>query len=211
MAKIIDTHFADEATTFTVEQGMTIEEIVRACNIPEAIWSNVVIILNGTEIIRAEWDNVFPTEADVLSVHVVPLGGGDGKSILRLVAVIAVAIAAPQLVAAAGLTGTTATVATAALTVVGTLAVNALIPPPTIRPNVPGGSATSNAYFLSGQSNRARPYEIVPVTYGMHRLFANLASAPHIFSAGTSSIFQAVYDWGVGSYELSDITIGETP
>lgn len=217
MAKIIDAHFADEAKPFTVEPGKTIEEIVRACDIPEGIWLNVVIILNGTEVVRDEWSNVFPVESDVLSIHVVPLGGGDGKSILRLVAVVAIAIAAPALGAslaksAIGTTlGLSAGVAQAGITIIGTLAVNALIPPPTIRPNVPGGSATSNAYFLSGQSNRARPYEIVPVTYGMHRLFANLASAPHIFSAGTSSIFQAVYDWGVGSYELNDVVIGETP
>jgi len=215
MAKIIDAHFADEATTFTVAQGMTVEEIVKACDIPEAIWSNVVIILNGTEVIRAEWDNVFPTDADVLSVHVVPLGS-DGKQILRLVAVIAVSLYAPtigaKLAGQLGITSATGiTAVKVGVAVVGTLAVNALIPPPTIRPNVPGGSATSNAYFLSGQSNRARPYEIVPVTYGTHKLYANLASAPHIFSAGTSSIFQGLYDFGVGGYQVSDIAAGTTP
>jgi hypothetical protein len=216
MAKIIDTHFADEAKQFAVGPGKTVEEIVRACDIPEGIWSNVVIVLNGTEVARSEWGNVFPNEADVLSVHVVPLGS-DSKQILRLVAVVAIAIAAPGLGTKLAATtfgktlGLSAGVAQAGITIIGTLAVNALIPPPTIRPNVPGGSATSNAYFLSGQSNRARPYEIVPVTYGTHKLFANVASAPHIFSAGTSSIFQGLYDFGVGGYDVSNIVAGTTP
>ena len=220
MATLIDAHFAESAIKFEVAQGLSVLGIVKQCEIPEAIWSNVVIVLNGIEVTRDEWDNVYPVESDVISVHVVPLGGGDGKQILRLVATIAIAIAAPgignafgaQFGAAIGVSAKTGTaLLTAGVAVVGTLAVSALIPPPTIRPNVPGGSATSNAYFLSGQSNRIRPYEIVPVTYGEHRLFANLASAPHIFSAGTSSIFQAVYDWGVGSYSLDNVIVGETP
>ena len=216
MATIIDSHFGESALQVEVSAGLSIEGIVRQCEIPEAIWTNVVIVLNGIEVAREQWDSVYPVQSDVISVHVVPLGGGDGKNILRLVATIAVAIAAPGIGSAlAGKLGITSSFGIAAVqagvAIVGSLAINALIPPPKIRPNVPGGSATSNAYFLSGQSNRARPYEIVPITYGTHKLFANLASAPHIFSAGTSSVFEAVYDFGLGAYSINDVKVGDTP
>lgn len=216
MATIIDSHFVESALQVEVSEGLSIEGIVRQCEIPEAIWTNVVIVLNGIEVARDEWDSVYPVQSDVISVHVVPLGGGDGKKILRLVAVVAVAIAAPGIGSAiAGKLGITSSIGVAAVqagvAIVGSLAINALIPPPTIRPNIPGGSATSNAYFLSGQSNRARPYEIVPIVYGQHKLFGNLASAPHIFSAGTSSVFQAVYDFGLGNCSIGDVRVGNTP
>ena len=216
MATIIDSHFGESALQVEVSEGLSIEGIVRQCEIPEAIWTNVVIVLNGIEVARDEWDSVYPVQSDVISVHVVPLGGGDGKKILRLVAVVAVAIAAPGIGSAiAAKLGITSSIGVAAVqagvAIVGSLAINALIPPPTIRPNVPGGSATSNAYFLSGQSNRARPYEIVPIVYGQHKLFGNLASAPHIFSAGTSSVFQAVYDFGLGNCSIGDVKVGDTP
>ena len=215
MAAIIDSHFGESALQVEVGAGLSVDGIVRQCEIPEAIWSNVVIVLNGIEVARGEWDSVYPVQSDVISIHVVPLGGGDGKQILRLIAVVAVAIAAPGIGSAiAGKLGITSSIGVGAVqagvAIVGSLAINALIPPPTIRPNVPGGSATSNAYFLSGQSNRARPYEVCPVTYGLHKIYFNLASAPHIFSAGTSSLFQAVYDIGVGGYEVADIKVGDT-
>ncbi len=214
MATIIDSHFGESAVQVEVSQGLSVEGIVRQCEIPEAIWSNVVIVLNGIEVSKDQWDSVYPVQSDVISVHVVPLGS-DGKQILRLVAIIAVAIAAPSIgTALAGKLGITSTFGISAVqagvAIVGSLAINALIPPPTIRPNVPGGSATSNAYFLSGQSNRARPYEVCPITYGLHKIYFNLASAPHIFNAGTSSLFQAVYDIGVGGYAVSDIKVGDT-
>ena len=217
MATIIDPHFAESAVQVEVSAGLSVEGIVRQCDIPEAVWANVVIVLNGIEVVRAEWGNVYPIEADIISVHVVPFGGEGGKTILRLVAVIAISIAAPGIgtylsnTALGTSLGVSAAVATGIVTVVGSLVVNALIPPASIKgTGSVGASATSNAYFLSGQSNRARPYEIVPVTYGTHKLYANLASSPQIFSAGTSSVFQAVYDFGLGSYQVQDVKVGDT-
>ena len=95
MATIIDPHFAESALQVEVSAGLSVEGIVRQCDIPEAVWTNVVIVLNGIEVVRSEWDNVYPVESDIISVHVVPFGGEGGKSILRLVAVIAISIAAP--------------------------------------------------------------------------------------------------------------------
>ena len=90
----------------------------------------------------------------------------------------------------------------------GSLAINAIIPPP--KPVSPSQSAAGDSYFINSQSNRARINETIPVVYGMHKLYANLASAPSIFSAGTSSIFTALYDWGLGDLDVWDLRAGDT-
>jgi len=127
MAAIIDSHFGESALQVEVGAGLSVDGIVRQCEIPEAIWSNVVIVLNGIEVARGEWDSVYPVQSDVISIHVVPLGGGDGKAILRLVAVVAIAIAAPAIVS--GLGGsfvTTAEGVVTGLSLKGQIAVGAL-------------------------------------------------------------------------------------
>ena len=52
MATIIDSHFGESALQVEVSEGLSIEGIVRQCEIPEAIWTNVVIVLNGIEVSR---------------------------------------------------------------------------------------------------------------------------------------------------------------
>ena len=42
----------------------------------------------------------------------------------------------------------------------------------------PSQSAAGDSYFINSQSNRARINETIPVVYGMHKLYANLAICP---------------------------------
>lgn len=201
-----------------IPPGATVAEIVEAAKIPEAALPFVCIMLNGVEVARDEWDTVHAMEDDTIAVLVVP-AGNDGKSIMRLVATIAVAIAAPYAAAGLGFTTTTATGATvlsaggqavaAGITLVGTLAVNALIPPPSAR--IAGGDPAGNSYFFQNSQNNFRPYQIVPKVYGTHKMYAAMASHPLIFSAGTKSLYTGLYDWGLGAVNLYDLKIGDTP
>lgn len=209
---VIERNILEPVQTFEVAPGFTIAEILEQAAIPEPLWNNVVVTMNGITVERDQWLRVEPREEDILGIHVIPLGGDD-KGILRLVAMIAVTVVATifggPLGAAIGLKGTAAAaVGTAIITLAGTLVVNALIPPP--KPATPSLSAAGDAYFLNSQSNRARLYETIPKVYGLHKIFGNLAVAPSIFSAGTSSIFTGLYDWGLGKLDVWDIRAGDT-
>jgi hypothetical protein len=216
---IIESNALEPVTTFYVEPNNTIGEILELAKIPKAIYPNVVVIMNGIEVTRDQWDFVEPRDEDIIGLHVIPLGGDGAKGILRMVALIAVAIAIPQLalnvaalttVNAAGATVLTipGMFAVAGATLVASLAINAIIPPP--KPTTASQSAAGDAYFINSQSNRARINETIPIVYGMHKLYANLATAPSIFSAGTSSMFTSLYDWGLGNLDVWDIRAGDT-
>ena len=213
---IVETNALEPVSTFVAPAGNTIAEILHLAKVPEATWGHVVIVMNGIEVARDQWERVEPRDDDILGIHVIPLGGDGAKGILRLVALVVIAVAAPYLAGAAlagsGLTGTalavTKGVLAAGISMVGALLVNPIIPPP--KPVTPNQSAAGDAYFINSQTNRARLYEVVPVVYGQHKMYGNLASAPDIFSAGTSSLFTALYDWGLGYCDVWDMRAGDT-
>ncbi|MFX8608831.1 hypothetical protein ABTM33_19230, partial [Acinetobacter baumannii] len=87
------------------------------------------------------------------------------KNVLQIVVVIAaVALGqlwAPAVAGALGIsTGTAAALITAGVTVIGSLLLNALIPPPK-----PSGAQNPN-YSISGFRNQANPDGPVPVPFG---------------------------------------------
>ena len=87
--------------------------------------------------------------------------------------------------------------------------INALIPPPSI--NLPNNAFdTGESYFITGQRNTARPYEIVPVVYGVTKIVGNLASQPEVFSAGDSTLFTTLIDFGLGDLGIFNVRAGDT-
>ena len=215
---IVESNALEPVITFYVEPNNTIGEILELAKIPKSIYPNVVVIMNGIEVAPDQWDFIEPRDEDIIGLHVIPLGSDGAKGILRMVALIAVAIAIPQLALNIGaLTTVKAGVtvlniggmfAVAGATLVASLAINAIIPPP--KPKTASQSAAGDSYFINSQSNRARINEVIPVVYGMHKLYANLATAPSIFSAGTSSMFTSLYDWGLGKLDVWDVRAGDT-
>lgn len=189
-----------------IAPGATVAQVIDSAQIPEAAMPYIVTMLNGVEV--TDWDGIWLEEDDQLAILVMPAGGG-GKDILRLVAVIAVAVAAPYLAGAAGLTGTAATVATAGITLVGTMAVNALIPPADIR-LTGGGSGSDPTFWFTGSSNQMKPYQNVPVVYGDVRMYAAAIASPVIFNTGTTSKFTGLFDFGLGNVVVEDIRLGDT-
>ena len=190
-----------------IAPGSSIAQVIEAANIPEAVMPHIVTMLNGVEV--TDWDNVWLEDDDKLAILIMPAGGG-AKDVLRLVAVIAVAVAAPHLAAAMGLSGTAATVATAGITLVGTMAVSALIPP--AAPSLAGGASSADpTFWFTGSQNQMKPYQKVPIVYGSVRMYAAAVSQPIIFNAGKMSEFTGLYDFGLGSVNVFDVKIGDTP
>jgi predicted phage tail protein len=203
---------------FEIAPGLKVVEILDRANCKPVMWTYLLIKVNGATLEQDQWHNFEPLENDIVSIYVRPAGGDGGKEIFRLIATIAIAVAAvvfaPAIAGAVlGTTvaagSTAALVTTAILTTVGTLILNAVIPPPSV--NLPNSNYDAGeSYFINSQSNQARPYQVVPVVYGRMKMAGNLASQPEIFSAGDSSVFTTLIDWGLGPSRVTDIRAGDT-
>ena len=127
-----------------VPEGATVAEHIRALG-----WSTeglgAVVFIDEQLVPFAQWEYAVPKAGQNLSVRVIPMGGGgseNGKTALRIVAMLAVVLAAaavsggalsgilPEALGMAFASGTTAaSVAAGLITVAGMLAVTAKVPP----------------------------------------------------------------------------------
>lgn len=124
-------------TTKQMRPGMTIADMLMEFDLnPETLPARVFI--DDCLVEKSYWHCVKPKANHLVSVRVIPEGGGQGKDVLRIVAmvgVIALAMAAPW---AAGLAGSTllstgtvgGALLTASVGIVGSLAVTGPIPTP---------------------------------------------------------------------------------
>ena len=166
--------------------GKTIREIHVGLDLPAV---PVVAALNGAPLLRAEWDLV-TRETDVLE-FVTFHQGGSTKNILKIVALVALAVAAPGIgtaiseaasaavfgglfaggVSIAGISG--ASIFAAAALIGGSLLINALFSPGSV-----GQEQPSPTYSLNGQGNSARLMQPIPKQYGRMRMFPDFAAQP---------------------------------
>jgi hypothetical protein len=210
-----------EPLSVAVQPGLTLAELMTEAAVPEEIWPRVVIRLNGALAPR-DWSHIVLRDGDQLDLFVVPTGGdGQGKAILSAVATIAISLAAP--LAATAIVGAAAATAgtvgfyalTAGITLVGTLLVSALIPPPTFgNVSVPSSStpeSEAQTFRITGQSNETRLYGQVPRVYGRVRVYPLLMNTPRLDSVGVTSRVTALYDFGIGDLDLTDIRAGALP
>lgn len=180
-----------------------------------------VCVKDGAPVLREAWAT---TRIDgVVAFITLPQGGGgggSGKNPLRTVLMIAVMVVATvyggPLGTALGLSGNVATAAGSALIMVGGSAlVNALVPPPT--PNLPsfgggGGIAQpSPTYSLQAQGNYARLAQPIPVIYGRHLVYPDLAATPYGEYQGNEQYLHQLHCIGLGDYAIEAIRIEDTP
>jgi Putative phage tail protein len=150
---------------------------------------------------------------------------GDSGSLFKQAAIIAVAVVAsvylgPAVTAAYG-SQIYGALAVAGATFGASLLLNSLIPPPV--PNMGdlsfggGGLNESQMYSVSGQTNQIKRFGTVPKVYGVHRIFPPVAAIPYTeldVDQETGEQIQylyAIYDFGLGSMNVTDIKIGDTP
>ena len=167
-------------------------------------------------VARADWQREVQA-GDLVEFHVRPQGGDGGSNPLRIIltiALIAVAnIYGAQLAGAFGFTGTTAAaVGTAAITVVGSLAINALLPVASAQ-SAGAGPAASPSYNVALSGNAARLDGAIPVLYGYNRTFPDFAGQPYVdYDNDTSDqYYYALLALGHGDYTVPRIEIDDTP
>ena len=206
--------------TFAIDHPVTIRDWVTAAGITE-FERPTICLFNGEAILRDQWQTVTIGRSDLVTFITLPQGGGggDGK-ILRSVLAIAVMVAAPYAGAAlAGVIGVTSTVGvafvTAGVAFAGSTLLNVLVPPPVPATRLNSGFGNtptpSPTYSLQAQGNQARLGQPIPVVYGRHRVYPDLAATPYAFYRNNEQYVHQLHCIGQGAYELEQIRIEDTP
>lgn len=175
----------------------------------------VVLTLNGEVIPREEWALTFPQGNAMIAIRAtVHNGDGGGSNIGRMVATIAVMIAAYYTggAAASAYGGLAGAAASAVVTVAGMALVNSLYPPPQPNLSRAAGDNASPTYSISGSRNRIRQFEPLPLLFGAHRIYPDLGAQPYSEFIGGEQYLYMVFNFGITKYlQLSDFKIGDTP
>lgn len=213
--------FAVERVQAQMPAGQNIADIVAgfagnaAVSLPHAH-----VYLEGAYIPRRNWHAVTPKAGTVLTLRMLPMGGGGGKNPLRTVLSLALVAASPMIAAGiAGAMGVTAgatflgisaaRVITAGVNLLGRLTLNALAPPG--KPRFGKGLQESPTLFIQGARNQAYPFARVPKVLGKHRFVPPLGALPYTETVGNDQYIRMIFVWGYGPLHISDIKIGETP
>ena len=210
--------FSVERLTHKVSAGISVAEMLAEIQ-PDAVLRGCAhVLLDGHPIEQRNWLRVYPKAGAILTVRMVPQGGGGGKNPLRTLLSIAVLAASPMiastLVGALGVTGSflgvsTAQILTGGMNLLGRLALNAIAPPP--RPRYNMGSKDAPVYSLYGAQNRVEAFARVPKVLGRHRFVPPLGAHPYTETIGGDQYLRMLFVWGYGPLEVSDLKIGETP
>lgn len=196
-----------------IPANSTINEIVEYIKKEYAndvnVESNVVIMVNGVPVPQDQW-HIKPNDGDMIQYRAVA-GKGALKMILTIAVVIAAAYFAPTMLAGLGIeaTATALAVAQAAISIVGTLLINAIFPirPPTMPANA-GSPERQN--LLQGGSNQPNPYGAIPVVLGKIRFTAPLGAQIYAEANTDTSYLRLLLVWGYGGLQVSDMRIGAT-
>lgn len=159
---------------------------------------------SGVLIPREDWAVIRLYPGDHINFALVPQGGGGkGKGIIGAIAgVVAIVVGA--------FTGNAFLIQMGVGLLLSGVA-SMLIKPPSLNSNMSDTTRDSSYYGITGQSNEAKPYQVVPKLYGSHKYYPLIATAPIIRNAGEVSRIAALYDFGIGMYDVFDLRIGETP
>lgn len=190
-----------------------------------------IALLDGKPILRKDW-NLYVENGRILvfiDVEAIPAGGGGGSNPVRMIAmlaVIAVAIAAPYMAPASwGLATTTVVggvattsvtmagaIASAAVMFVGSALVNAVLPAQTPRSggNFGTGASASPTYSLQAQGNSARLEQAIPEHFGRHIAYPDFASNPYQEYSGNEQYLYQLLCLGRGYYNIEQIRIEDT-
>jgi hypothetical protein len=178
----------------------------------------VICQLNGQWISRKAWARRVQDGDTVVFYQC--LQGGGGSNPLKMILMLAVAVFAPYLGSAIlGINGAAALgsvgvgLFNAAIGIVGSMLVNALIPAP--KPTQAQQSASlaagSPTYSLGAQGNSARIGQPIPVIYGRMQIFPDFAAMPYVEYAGNEQYLYQLFCIGQGEYEIEAIRVEDTP
>jgi len=210
--------------TVNIEPGTTLDTLVpwvaKEYSVPEEIRSRIVIMLNGRVTTPEEWSTTVLKDTDRIEYRAVATGSG--RSIFAMVAMVAIAIAAPYAVAAMAGYGATAmgvagasammgstafSLSVMAVNLVGALLINAIAPvrPPS-GPTDPG--STESQLMISGAANQAAKYSAIPVILGRVKITPLLGAQSYItYENERDTYLTMLLIWGYGPLDIDASTL----
>lgn len=175
----------------------------------------VICLYNGRPLLRAGWKRRV-RHGDVIAFVARPRGGGGGGGLLRIAATFALAVAAPWAATAMGFSAGTLGFAmvSAAISVVGGLVLNAMLPGPRLPQSQAVAAdiqAASPTYSLGAQGNAARLEQPIPVQYGRLPGYLDFAATPYQEYADNEQWLYQLFVVGQGHYDVEAVRIEDTP
>lgn len=212
---VIPHPFSVERVNATVPAGLSLQQMI-ACIQPDSFLQSAAhIYINGDYIQKEMWSSVYPKPNAIISIRMVPMGGGGSKNPLRTVLTLAVMAAVPVIGTAignmsvfAGLGTGFKTVIGAGVNMLGRLAINAIAPPGKGKFK---SSPDSPTLFIQGARNDVRPFGRISRVLGKHRMVPPMGARAYTETVGNEQYVRMLFIWGYGPLEISDLRIGETP
>lgn len=175
----------------------------------EQLRVHIVGAKGGWLITAKLWPCVRPRAGTTLVIRTVP-GRDELRQVLTIVVSVAAITFAPAVFGvAAGSLG--ASLGAAALTIAGTLLVNALIPVQQPSGRGSASEARRNVFAIQGWRNDARPNEHLPSVYGQIRYAPPFAATSYTEIVDDQQYVRALFTPGYGPVSISDMRIGDTP
>ena len=170
-----------------------------------------VASLNGEYVDREEWELVFPKKDDLIIVSAVPYGGGNGKGILRIVAMVAATyFLGPGSAFASGF-GQLSTVVGAGAMIGASLVINAVLPPPTPDVNDDRDISDSPTYGQDTAQNTSDTGIPIPLVYGKYRMAGNIIGS-YVENVNDEQFLYVLYNAGEGEIAgIEDIQVNRQP
>ena len=198
-----------ERWTVPVPQNTSVAQlsdwVLEKFNISKELESSITIIRNGEVVQKQDYNTTIILDSDTIEYRAVP-----GKSLFRLVLIIAVAYVAFQTGGAfgaatgeaLGLTAAQGTAIVAAtVSTIGNLLVGYIMPirPPS-GPRDPGNAESQ--LLLSGASNQVSKYGAIPIVLGRVRMTPVLGGESYVDSNTDNSYLNMLLVWGFGPLDI---------
>ncbi|XAT57843.1 hypothetical protein GN241_11010 [Rhodobacteraceae bacterium IMCC1335] len=200
----------DGALLGPMPEGVTIAEIVRGAEIDPRFLMDVQVTvsrgLNSSVVPMSDWHKVRPRAG--AHVLVTPRVQGPAAALLlgALLPSAAGYVAGTLFGFAATSLGYALTYA--AVTIVGALLINALIPPP----STPNAAKQDDPNFsITGSGNAENRYGVYPTVLGRHLIYPPKTARGYTEGEGDNIHFRGRYTFGYGPVALETLNIGTTP
>jgi len=210
-----------ERVDHIIPDGQSLYDMIKT-NLPTLISENLdaYVYINDVSYVKSDWKDVFPSAGDIVTIRVVPSGGGGkdpARTILMLAVIAAAAWTGPQAAFAVYGSSATSTIGgmvisagvSMAVTTVGFLAVNALCPPPLSKLDENVNDTFNRSPTLTGGRNRANKYGPIPVILGTHRTIPPYGGNPYTEIVGDDQYIRMLFVVGYGPLALNGFMLGD--
>lgn len=210
--------FVDAPVSLPIASGCTVAELVERMPVANDFWNRGTVAIGGHVVPSSLWHVVRPKPETIVTMHMPAAGGGgddSGKAIFAFVASLALTVAAGWIVNGGLATSTgwfaagsiSASVLAGTVSLVGSLLLSALVPPPVERRDVQSGSGRRDPGNASAEGNVLDPNGPVVRVVGQRKVFPPLACEPFTYFDGPDEVVEAVYVLA-GPHQITDIKVG---